>query len=48
MMSYTNVDLVSGYKLETSSGPSPDSPHPSISNDHVGPKIISISDDSDS
>lgn len=34
--------------METSSGPSLDSSHPYLSNDHIGPEITSIFEDPDS
>lgn len=36
------INLVSDSKVETSYGLSPTSPHPPLSNDHVGSEIISI------
>lgn len=47
-MSDSIIDLVSGLEVENSYGSSHDSLHPSHNNDHVGPKIISISDGSGS
>lgn len=51
-MSDNIVDLVSDYEVKTSytyaMGASPYSPHPYLSSDHVGPKIITQSDESGS
>lgn len=43
-----NTNLMRDFKMETSFGLSPDSPYPYFSSDHIGPKIITIYDDSGS
>lgn len=37
-MSDKTVNVVSGFEMEASYGPCPDSPHPYLSNDHTWPK----------
>lgn len=47
-MSDNTVNLASDSKVETLSRSFPDSPHPSLSNDHMGLEVTSISHDSES
>lgn len=47
-MSDNTVNLARNYEAETLLGPSRDSLHPYLSNDHMGPKFTIISDDFDS
>lgn len=47
-MSNNTVDLTIDSEVKTSYGLSPDSPRPSLGNDHIGAEITSISEDFDS